>query len=431
MSRHPCSITNCYRLSRVLCYCCSKNFCVEHIKDHNEEYLCELYQLTNDINQLSESVRNQYRQQLDQWRHQSHQMIDFHYEKKSRELDSLDVQDAKSNEYRQMIKSIQAKVIESIREQNATQEQIQSFKETISKIQGELSQRPHGDFRLNLPLLIVDNNFIQVEKANVSFDLQSTVQSVLKTQAVSSDECIVMANNSRYLLVGNQGNLCLYDKNLIMVKQTPWIHGCIKDMCYSNVLARFILLAENGMFTLNEQTMNINEEKVFSKTTHSWCCCASTNQSLFLTARESYRAVQEYVYVEDTYLRKQKHLCCTHNEYIEHMKCSNNDTLALVILNDSNNERRLDLRSTEDFHQLWTISLEIHEKINIISCCTLMNDKGWLIVNLAENLLIHVTSHGEIKKTKSYHPSPQYAIQFDNKLLTILTDRSIRLHEIQ
>ncbi|CAF1654838.1 unnamed protein product [Adineta ricciae] len=329
-----------------------------------------------------------------------------------------------------MIKSIQAKLIESIREQDATQEQIQSFKETISKIQRELSQRPHVDFQLNLPPLIFDNNFIQIEKTNVSFRLQSTVHSVLKTQAVSSDECIVMTNNSRYLLFGNQGNLCLCDKNLIMIKQTPWIHGCIRDMCYSNALARFILLAENGMFTLNEETMNIEEGKVSPKAKQSWRCCASTNQRLFLTSGESHRVVQEYVYVEDAYSRKRKHLCCTQNEYIEHIKCSNDDKLALIILNDSDNERRLDLRSIEDFHQLWTISLQIHKKVNIISCCAL-NDKSWLIVNLAENLLIHVTAQGEIKQTKSYHPSPQYAVQFDNKLLTILTDQSIRLHEIQ
>jgi hypothetical protein len=73
MSQYPCTISDCPRLSRVLCYCCTKNYCIEHLKDHNEIYLSQLYQLTNEINLLSEYYRDQYRQQLDQWRHESHQ----------------------------------------------------------------------------------------------------------------------------------------------------------------------------------------------------------------------------------------------------------------------------------------------------------------------------------------------------------------------
>ncbi|CAF5215397.1 unnamed protein product [Rotaria magnacalcarata] len=110
------------------------------------------------------------------------------------------------------------------------------------------------------------------------------------------------------------------------------------------------------------------------------------------------------------------------------MKCTN-DCLALIILNDIKNERRLDMCSTLTFDQLWTISLNIHEKTNIVSCCSL-NENGWLIVDVAETRLIHVTNQGYIKNTITYTPSPHYAVQFDNDTLAILTEQGINLHRI-
>jgi hypothetical protein len=111
------------------------------------------------------------------------------------------------------------------------------------------------------------------------------------------------------------------------------------------------------------------------------------------------------------------------------MKCSN-DTLGLIILNDLTSKRRFDMRSMTTFNQLWTISLNIHDKINIVSCCSL-NEKGWLIVDLAQTRLIHVTNQGQIKQNVTYEPSPQYAVQFNDNTLAILTEEGINLHKIE
>ncbi|CAF3920583.1 unnamed protein product, partial [Rotaria sordida] len=109
MSQYPCTITECPRISRVLCYCCKNNYCIEHLKDHNDIYLSQLYQLTNDINKLSEYFRGQYRQQLDQWRHESHQTIDLYYEKKCQELDNKIIPNEILNQNRQVIEWIKLK----------------------------------------------------------------------------------------------------------------------------------------------------------------------------------------------------------------------------------------------------------------------------------------------------------------------------------
>jgi hypothetical protein len=82
------------------------------------------------------------------------------------------------------------------------------------------------------------------------------------------------------------------------------------------------------------------------------------------------------------------------------------------------------------FNQLWTISLNIQEKINIISCCSLQH-KGWLIIDLAQSRLIYVTNQGQIKQSIVYEPSPQYAVQFGKDILAVLTEEGVNLHKIE
>lgn len=429
MSQYPCSISECPRLSRVLCYCCTKNYCIEHLKNHNDLYLSQLYQLTNEINHLSEYYHDQYRQQLDQWRHQSHRTIDLYYEKKCQELDKQKNPNEKLNQNRQIIEWIKLKIIELIREQNTSQQQIDSLKAAINALQREFQQISQEDFQLNIPPLTFDENFIRLNKTQLNFNLHSIIQSKYLTKQFSTNNCIVMANNSKYFLIGQQTNLGVLDKNLNLIKQIPWIYGSIWDMCHSNTLSKFLLVAENGIFTFDEQTLIIEQIKSLLKPTKSWYCCACSDKSLFLATQKLNTAISEYEFIDNNLSLKRKYMCCLNNEYIEHMKCSK-DCLVLIILNDLTGERRFDMRSLLTFNQIWTISLSIQEKTNIVSCCSL-NENGWLIVDLAQTRLIHITNQGEIKQTITYEPSPQYAIQFNHDTLAILTEQGINLHKIE
>jgi hypothetical protein len=195
------------------------------------------------------------------------------------------------------------------------------------------------------------------------------------------------------------------------------------------MLSKFILVAENGIFTFDEKAMIIEPVKTLIKPNKSWYCCASSEKSLFLATQEYKTIISEYVFRENNYSFKQDQLCCSNNEYVEHMKCSK-DSLALIILNDLTGERRFDMRSMITFNQLWTISLNIHDKINIVSCCSL-NENGWLIVDLAQTRLIHVTNQGQIKQSVTYQPAPRYVVQFNDNTLAILTEDSINLHKIE
>ncbi|CAF3494284.1 unnamed protein product [Rotaria socialis] len=428
MPQYPCTITECPRISRALCHCCQNNYCIEHLRDHNDTYLSQLYELTNQINKLSEYFRGQHRLQLDQWRQESHQAIDSYYEKKCQELDKKSIQNETVNQDRQVLEWIKLKITQLIREQNTTQQQIDSLKAATNAVQREIEQIPKERFQLNIPSLVFDDNFILIGNKQSNFNLHSIVKSLYLTKDISTDSSIVMAANAKYFLISQKSYLYLYDKKLYLIKEIPWEHGCIWDMCMSNTLSKFILTAKKGIITLDEQTMIVEEIKSLPVNDRSWYCCACSNKSLFLATQNLNTTIYEYSIMEKNFSFRRKQLCCSSDEYIEHMKCTN-DCLALIILNDTKNERHLDIRSTLTFDQLWTISLNIHEQTNIVSCCSL-NENGWLIVDVAETRLIHVTNQGYIKNTITYTPSPHYAVQFDNDTLAILTEQGINLHRI-
>jgi hypothetical protein len=175
--------------------------------------------------------------------------------------------------------------------------------------------------------------------------------------------------------------------------------------------------------------MIITKIQSLSNINKSWYCCACSNKSLFLTTQQFNTTINEYLLIKNKFSYKRQQICCSNNEYIEHMKCSK-DVLALIIINDLTGERRLDMRSVLTFNQLWTISLNIQEKTNIVSCCSL-NDRGWLVVDLAQTRLIHVTNQGQLKQTVTYKSSPQYAVQLGDDTLAILTDQGVNLHKIE
>ncbi|CAF4277469.1 unnamed protein product, partial [Rotaria magnacalcarata] len=107
---------------------------------HNDTYLSQLYELTNQINKLSEYFRGQHRLQLDQWRQESHQAIDSYYEKKCQELDKKSIQNETVNQDRQVLEWIKLKITQLIREQNTTQQQIDSLKAATNAVQREIEQ---------------------------------------------------------------------------------------------------------------------------------------------------------------------------------------------------------------------------------------------------------------------------------------------------
>ncbi|CAF3717922.1 unnamed protein product [Rotaria sp. Silwood1] len=98
----PCVIETCKRKSRALCHCCSKNLCLDHLKEHDDLINSQINTLVDEINTLDnqlstlnvDEVIDKCRQKLDKWRHDCHIIIDRFYEEKCQELQQRCVQQA-------------------------------------------------------------------------------------------------------------------------------------------------------------------------------------------------------------------------------------------------------------------------------------------------------------------------------------------------
>ena len=429
MSQSSCSVVECTRSSRVLCHCCSNNYCIEHLRVHHEVNLSRLHQLTDDINELMEDYRGRSRQQLDRWRHESHQTIDAYYERKCQELDRLTGGSEQYRQIRQVIDSVKCRIAQFIGEQNVTDEQVKSLQAVVNAVRRDVNEVAFDQADLNVRPLIVDDHFQLSQSTQVSFALNATVESLGRTRHLSTEQCIVMARNSKALLIGQQSSLTLYDETLNPITQIPWDHGRIWDMCFFHSLSKFILLSASGMFTLDEQTWLIEPVRYLFKERQMWYCCAAAQRSLFLSTHQLNTTIHEYRMNRTQFSVKEHSISRSESECIEYMTALN-DRLAVIILNNSTGARRFDVRSICNFHQLWAISLDIPEKVNIVSCCSL-SSLGWLIVDLAQSRLIYVTSQGQLQQSVNYEPSPQYALQLNNQTLAVLTAQGINLHKLR
>src|SRR5947207_1161481 len=89
-----CAIKDCKRASRTLCHCCNQNLCRDHFNQHDDLLNSHLIPLTDEINALADrlttininKITNASHQKLNQWRIDSHKIIDQFYEEKCQEL---------------------------------------------------------------------------------------------------------------------------------------------------------------------------------------------------------------------------------------------------------------------------------------------------------------------------------------------------------
>ena len=65
-----------------------------------------------------------------------------------------------------------------------------------------------------------------------------------------------MINNDRVLLVDQHPNLTLFNRDLKIVKQTPWSYGSIRNMSWSSILSSFIIINnEKEVFTMSKKIL--------------------------------------------------------------------------------------------------------------------------------------------------------------------------------
>ncbi|CAF1003906.1 unnamed protein product [Rotaria sordida] len=431
-----CSIKKCIRTSRGLCDCCQQNLCLQHLNEHNASLISQLNPLTDEINALGDRLKTlsihkaiaDSREKLEQWREDCYKKIDCFFEQKCQELDHLI--DEKVGKQREELKRIQLKITELINTQETTRQDIDLLTSTIRELERNMNNIEEACFTVDTRPLLIDDTHVSIGRTTDHELDQSTLWSVCRTIASPKGSFASLSSNDRHLLKHQEPNLCLFDREMNIVKQTLWSYGTIHDMCWSSILDRFIVLGKNNIYLINENTMSIdNVQRIEGR---NWGSCTCSDIVLFASIIERASSIMEFTLVPAIELIKEWKYphTCTNDEFITDI-VYNNGHLALIVMNKPEKSVLIDLRNAKTLSRIWTFQPDIRWVQNkIFRCCSLTCNE-WLMVDYETGRLLQITKDGKIKKTIKYHPAPYRAILFGLNKLAASTMTDVRLHAIQ
>ncbi|CAF1080927.1 unnamed protein product [Rotaria sordida] len=241
---------------------------------------------------------------------------------------------------------------------------IETCKPIINDIKHDIDQYEENGILVDVHPLIINNNLIYIEKWTVNEIDISTLSSLYRTIDCSNGDWPVLTSNNRFLLLNQYPNVCLFDKELTIVKQCPWEYDRIPDMCWSSTLNCFIMdTNKNEVFQVNENLILIQSIETIEK--KEWLSCTCSDVSLFLTTNDGHSGIFEFNLLSSFCLIKQRKFpqICNKDEFI-HNIAYNNGTLALLISYqsfkyDSSKTVRIEVRSSSTLDQLWSLPLNI------------------------------------------------------------------------
>ncbi|CAF5148221.1 unnamed protein product, partial [Rotaria sp. Silwood1] len=333
--RQPCSIEKCMRKSRWLCDCCQQHLCLQHLNEHNAILISQLNPLTDKINALEDRLNtlniqktiDSGRQKLEQWRQDCYKKIDCLFEQKCQELHQFFNETV--GKQREELNRINSKITGLINAQETTRQDIDLLRSTIHQLETNINNIERTRFIISTRPLVPEDTFVSITKTiEKELDL-STLSSAYATVHHPKGSCGPLSCNDRYLLVHQHPNLCLFDQEMDIAKETLWSYGRIWDMCWSSTLDRFIVLGKNDIFLINENTMSIDNAYTITERDLISCTCSDT--ILFVCTNQGASSILELTLFPSIELIREwkSPLTCTKDEFIDDI-VYNNRNLALV-----------------------------------------------------------------------------------------------------
>ena len=249
-----------------------------------------------------------------------------------------------------------------------------------------------------------------------------------RTIKITDKSSVSIACSDKYILVKQSPNLCLFDKQLNIVKEIPWAYEHV-DICWSSTLRQFILVTEKVIFTFDENTMTLSQCPISLNDEKDWSCGACSDTSLYLSIGDTSASLYEYTLQPTIKFVKEWQLFALHPTHEGILTFTYaNGKLALIISNIHIFQRRLDLRSSTTLERLWSIPLEA-----IAHCCSINNDQ-WIIMELLRPRLLHISSDGKILQTYNVKTTSTdiiwNAIQLDKDTIATFTMETLDLHKL-
>ena len=403
--------------------------------EHDLSLNSQLNPLSDEINALGERLKSiklensigDSHQRLEKWRDDCHKIVDYFFEQKCRELDQSIAR--KMEKQREEIARMRQKLSELIQEQEVTHRDIDSLTSTVRDLEREMSKIEQISLKVEIKALVIDDNLIEIEDADTNrFDLLA-LSPISKTINYPRENWVPLACNNRYLLLHQEPNLCLVDRDLNIIKQNSWIYGTIYDMCWSAALNRFIVINGSDVFLVDEDNMSIENIQTLQK--RKWLSCTTSETSLFLSTKVWGSSIMEFSLLPTIELVKQWQSpdTCTRDEVINGI-VYNNGTLVMMIKNPSEKTIHIELRSSATLDRLWSVRLNIAYSQNIRTRCCLITHNEWLVVDRNTSRIFHISKDGKVKSSTAYNPPPFCATVFDQDMLAISTARGVNLHKL-
>jgi hypothetical protein len=219
------------------------------------------------------------------------------------------------------------------------------------------------------------------------------------------------------------------DRQLNVVKQSPWIYSCISDMCWSSTLNKFIITTEkDGVFLVNENLTSIKSIQTIEK--KNWFSCMCSDAALFLTTNEPRSNIFQFNLLSSFQLiNKWSPLVCHLSTALIHNIAYNNQTVALIVEHD-NDESSIQLRSLTTLHCFWSLPIDLlHNARQMHRVCSLRADE-WLVVDPKNSRLLQISKDGKLKFERKYKSTPHNAVLFGSNILAIRTKTSIDFYKV-
>jgi hypothetical protein len=430
-----CTFSECKRASRALCYVCHQSLCREHFDKHDHSFNSLLNSLNDKVKDFDdrlddlnneELIENCY-EILDKWRDDCYKTIGRLYDKKCQEIkrrfhENIDRQQEKINQ-------IHLKITQLLEEEDISQKNVNLVKLDVENLEEEMNQLEQTKYQIEVHPLKIDNNLIIIKEINTTHFNLKQISLPYKTIDCYNNSPKPLASNNQYLLIYRMQNLCLIDRELTLIKQTPWTYGRIWDMCWSSTLNRFIVMAHYEVYLVDENTMLIERIQTISR--HNWWSCTCSNTSLFLSTYEQGSSIMEFSLQPSIQFIKKwtTPITCNKDEFIKDI-IYNNQSIALTIYNKKYLTKRIELRSLPKFDYLWSFDLDIRGECYNTLRCSSLNDNQWLVADFHNQTLFHITNQGKLKTIYTYNTAPCYINLFTPNILVISTPNSVNFHKL-
>ncbi|CAF1392027.1 unnamed protein product [Rotaria sp. Silwood1] len=413
--------------------------CIDHMKEHNDLKKSELNSLNDDIKMLNDQFKTfdidklikDSRYKLDKWKDDCHKIINCYYEQKCQEIERFLTQ--KIDQYRKDIDQTQTTIINSIQSEKFSEKNLQFLKSTIYDIKHEINKIKEKGIQIDIHPFTLNNHIISIKdfKPNAFNINTSILSSPYHTIECNDGWQSELACNDHSILISLSNNLGLFDRDLNLIKKSPWKFECIYDMCWSSTLSNFIIITDKKkVYRIHETTLSI--ERIYGIEEKDWLSCTCSDTYLYLTTSETGSNIYQFKLLPliRPVKRWQPPYSCRQHESIHAIEY-NNRTLALIIRESFGGVIDIELRSSLTLTRLWSLPLDMRSSglWSRISCCSLQYDE-WLVSQTTTSRLFHISKDGILKVMHEYHSKLNNAIMFNSNILVIHLGTKINFYKL-